>query len=521
MAARVEPAHNLIYAPNDLPLLEPPPNVEGLVQRVQPLLDEPLNDEQIAAIRLSFRYRISLVWGPPGTGKTSALAALVLVHLEAAEESSRPISIALGASNWNAIDDLQGKVLTLTARRRIAIGDYRIPVEFARVRSDYGEPLPSGSPVRDVPRRGPAGQQLIEELAARDRALIVGGTWQQLSKLAGDGGEEPSARWFDLLILDEASQLKVAPAAGYFLLLREEGQVVLAGDPRQLGPIYAFEVRNTAGGLLDCIFTYLSETHGVVTTPLLRNYRTNLEISDWPRRRFYDARYAPVIPDRRLNLVPPPERPATWPAAVTWDPLFSAILDPNLPVVAITYPGLPYTLSNPFEAQIVAALATLYRIALPRDEVNNREFWDRRLGIVSPHRAQVSTIRNLIKSARSIFGDAPPAIDTVDRFQGQERDVILASYVVSDRDFIRSEERFILDPRRFNVTLTRARTKFVLLMSDPLLQHLPADADVARAAAHIQLFVDTYLDKVDRNIELPYVPGAQPTITARLRGYWS
>jgi DNA replication ATP-dependent helicase Dna2 len=73
-------------------------------------------------------------------------------------------------------------------------------------------------------------------------------------------------------------------------------------------------------------------------------------------------------------------------------------------------------------------------------------------------------------------------VDTVDRFQCQERDLIIASYTVADRDFVVSEAEFNLDPRRFNVTLTRTRSKFMVFVSDVVIGHLPSDAEVARDA---------------------------------------
>ena len=54
---------------------------------------------------------------------------------------------------------------------------------------------------------------------------------------------------------------------------------------------------------------------------------------------------------------------------------------------------------------------------------------------------------------------------------------------MADRDFVRSEEEFILNPRRFNVTLTRARSKFVMFVSDAIVQHLPTDVKIAEVAA--------------------------------------
>jgi len=179
------------------------------------------------------------------------------------------------------------------------------------------------------------------------------------------------------------------------------------------------------------------------------------------------------------------------------------------------------TLSNPFEAQMVTALALLYRRILgPSGQgPGDHEFWTEHLGIVTPHRAQMSTIRNLLVDAAGMPMDPPPFVDTVDRFQGQERDLMIASYVVADRDFVAAEEAFILNPRRFNVTLTRARSKFIMFVSDAVLQHLPADADVARDAAHLQLFAENYCTSVMEEVTLPYLESEKiREMTCRLRG---
>lgn len=356
-------------------------------------------------------------------------------------------------------------------------------------------------------------------MEAGDKLLVVGGTWIQLSKLAERVGRTRAAAspWFDLLVIDEASQVKVAPAAGYFLLMKPDAHAVLCGDHKQLGPVYAFVTEDSAQGLFDCIFTYMQETHGIEPVALRRNYRTNVEIATWPKVRFYGGEYESVTPRQRLSLTFPSERPETWPAHLPWSAVWKKILNPELPVVAITYPLLNYTLSNPVEAQAVAALALLLRFG----SVNNTsetDFWANIVGIITPHRAQASSIRNLLREAYPLV--TTPRVATVDGFQGQERDVILASYSVADSDFIRAEEEFILDPRRFNVTLTRARKKFVLFTSDALMEHLPADADIARSAADLQLFVQEYCTVVEEDVELPVIEDGQVRIVrARIRAY--
>lgn len=96
---------------------------------------------------------------------------------------------------------------------------------------------------------------------------------------------------------------------------------------------------------------------------------------------------------------------------------------------------------------------------------------------------------------------------------------MLVSYAVADVDFVGSEAEFILDPRRFNVTLTRARSKFVMFVSEAILQYLPADSQVARDAAHLQLFVEDYCSTVDEELYLPFFEGSNTTMrSCRLRG---
>ena len=534
--SQTDPAHALLYNPQTLSPVRDVPDVEAVGAKLEGYLADPFNERQRRAFARSFTERLSLLWGPPGTGKTTVLAGIVLGWLEKAWEEDVPITIGVGASNYNAIDNLLTPILDLLERRRAQRGDPPIPTRVARVRSSYAQPSSDPRP-EDVDRNSGAGRTLARELEEPVVCTVVGGTWMQLEKLAKsrprdpeEGQDEPGprpqvARWFDLLLIDEASQVGVAYAAAYFLLLNESANVVLAGDHRQLGPIYGFQVDDTEGGLFECVFTYAQDTHGAVRTSLDTNYRTNEEIAAWPRERFYGEGYEAFHPRRRLALrlpSPAPEPPDDWPEGVPWSEQLLRILDPSLPVAVVTYEEQPYTLANPFEAQVVSGLTLLYRRALEAEHGNlaEEEFWGERLGIVTPHRAQMSGVRNLLENAARMRPASLPFVDTVDRFQGQERDLIIASYTVADRDFVASEAEFILSARRFNVTLTRARSKFVMLVSDALVGHLPAEAEVAREAAHLQLFVQNYCSGVDEPISLPFRERGHDTLMpCRLRGH--
>lgn len=89
------------------------------------------------------------------------------------------------------------------------------------------------------------------------------------------------------------------------------------------------------------------------------------------------------------------------------------------------------------------------------------------------------------------------SVDTVERFQGQERALVLASFGLGDTDQIRAEEEFIYSLNRFNVTASRARAKFIALLSRRLVDHLPADRRVLEESRLLKHFVDGFLGQAE------------------------
>lgn len=521
MASKVlEPAHSLFFAPQTLsPQL--PFDPHGALDRVI-YVKNPLNEGQRLAVEDSFAKRVALLWGPPGTGKTDTLAAAVCAWSEAAHATGVPLAICLGAANYAALDHLLKGILQLLQRRQESLA--ALPVVLHRVRSAFSEPCDIPGVV-DVPRSQsptPTAVELVHRLQGGAGLTVVAGTYLQLQRLGRQANSERrgvegavGAPWFDLVVLDEASQMPTSSALCYACLLKPHGHLLVAGDNKQLGPVYTYQVEESRSGLLDCVYAFFLEHHKIQPARLSQNYRTNQDIAAWPSVRFYEEKYSAVHRDRTLRLGPDISRPADWPQWLPFSDVWAQLLDPNAPISVLVHPENTSTVSNAFEARSVACLARAYWNRLKQVEpgLTKSEFWNERLGLVTPHRAQIATIRNLLGDLAP--GESEPSsilVDTVDRFQGQERDLIIGSYVVSDKDFIAGEEEFILDARRFNVTLTRAKAKFILLLSRALLSYLPAEKKTAESAAHLQLFVEQFCERDGTLV----VPAAAEALTCDL-----
>jgi superfamily I DNA and/or RNA helicase len=134
------------------------------------------------------------------------------------------------------------------------------------------------------------------------------------------------------------------------------------------------------------------------------------------------------------------------------------------------------------------------------------DFWDCGVGIVTPHRAQqaltVSRLQNVFPGVPA--SNIRAAVDTVERFQGQQRDVILASFALGDPDAIADEDEFLLSLNRFNVMASRARAKLIVLVSQEVVDHLSSDMAVLQGSALLKGYADLFCSR-RRPMSLGYV----------------
>jgi hypothetical protein len=96
------------------------------------------------------------------------------------------------------------------------------------------------------------------------------------------------------------------------------------------------------------------------------------------------------------------------------------------------------------------------------------------------------------------------SVDTVERFQGQQRDIIIASYTLGDPDQIAEEDEFLMSLNRFNVIASRARAKLVVLVSQEVIGHLAHDIDVLRESRLLKLYAEGFCNNA-RPMLLSYI----------------
>ena len=399
---------------------------ESQVRAFVPALDA---SQQEAFVEAMAAGPVTLVQGPPGTGKTYVLARIVAALAAAGQR------VLVASYTHRAVNN---------ALRMIAAADASLAVVKAGKAS--GADDLRGTRVTGVSsiRRLPDGS---------DSRRVVGATLFSLKAI----WEEAA---FDVVVADEAAQIPLtfAPCA-----LLAAQRFILVGDHRQLGPIV--QGRHPDSLATQSVFAHLATAY---PPALLRTtYRMNAGVNAFPSRVFYDGRLAP---EARVASARFPHRPGG-----PYDELF----DPALPAVLALVEHEGFRTRCLREAQVVAGIV-LDRIVRQRGDPGD-------IAVVSPFRAQLRLIRTLVKRGLDAAGlGAPlPVIDTVERIQGQERDLVVVSLTASDPDHLAGDAAaFFYSGNRLNVTITRARTKLIVVASPLVFTTFPKTlaglADVER-----------------------------------------
>lgn len=410
---------------------------DALEGRLEPAFDEArrerararlrergLNEAQVDAGAAAIAAeRLCLVQGPPGTGKTRLLAELLHALCTAG------CRIALCAFTHRAV---QQALLTL---RRLAPDLPLVKLVHPR----QLEPELLAARVRGVvPGRG----------ALPKSGAVIAGTSFALARL-------PTHEKFHFAVFDEAGQLPIPHAIAGMLLAQ---RWLFFGDHRQLPPVITAEHRDRE--VAASVFERLHALYGSALLDV--TYRMNAPICAAVSELFYGGalRAAPQAAERRMPFVPGGQ--------------LDEVLDPQRPIVLARVDHLQPGMRSVEEANLVADLV---------DEIVRRHgVAAADVAVVAPFRAQARAVRSAIQR-RGLPAHEDLTIDTVERIQGQEREVVIVSLAVGDPDTLDVRASFFFSTNRLNVALSRARCKAIVVASIGAFRALPLDADSLRAAS--------------------------------------
>ncbi|MFZ6031159.1 MAG: DEAD/DEAH box helicase [Chloroflexota bacterium] len=378
-----------------------------------------LNESQVEAVAQAYAADLFyLIQGPPGTGKTLMLARLAQLLVQDG------LRVFVTALTHRAIHNALNKIPQV---------DESIPV------CKVGEQRHAGD--LNVPNFEGFDESRFAEQSG---GYVVGATpfALQTQRLANVE--------FDVVLFDEASQITLPLA---IMGMLAGSKYVFIGDENQLPPVTVFSAE---AATQTSAFAYLAGRGQ--ETMLDITYRLNDVLTEWPSRTFYRSalKASKQAAERRLHLSPEVTR---------WD----FVLDPTAPAVFLDLCHTNTTVRSRIEAEVVSELVLALLVhAVPAEEI----------GVVVPYRAQGRLIRSLLR--RMLMDEETIqklVVDTVERMQGQEREVILVSFATASPKFAAQMAGFLFQPQRLNVAVTRPRAKLILVGSHHMLAADDIDPD--------------------------------------------
>ncbi len=436
---------------------------------------------------------VAIVHGPPGTGKTTTL-------VEAINETlMRESQVLVCAQSNMAVDWISEKLVdrginVLRIGNPTRVNDKMLGFTYERrfeSHADYPQLWAIRKAIRELRKNRKKGSENYHqkmdrlksraaEIELRINSELFGEARVIACTLVGSAHRLLEGMKFGTLFIDEAAQ---ALEAACWIPMKRASRVILAGDHCQLPPTVK-SIAALRAGLGKTLMERIAENKPEVVTLLKIQYRMNDEImrfsSDW----FYGGKVESA-PQIKYRSVLDYDHPITWidtsneenqitiegedapeDSASTSSSVSAANQNSDLNFKE-QFVGESFGRINKAEAEL-----TLLTLAEYFTKIGKQRVLEERIdvGIISPYRAQVQYLKKLIKKYeffkpyRRLI-----SVNTVDGFQGQERDVILISLVRSNDE---GQIGFLKDLRRMNVAMTRARMKLIILGNkDTMTKH--------------------------------------------------
>jgi hypothetical protein len=441
----------------------------------------PKAEQQLFIERVFGKEQIVMLQGPPGTGKTETLQLAVLAHVAAHRAIDR-CRVLMVAPTHKAIHEFVSKLARCWREYCREGGKDLKDLNIYRVLStstssakpiegvtyvNYNEDEDTVAELADHLMN----QATLTPTAAGSDPLILCLTppgLYGLMKKIGDSEPPWGEGFFDLLVVDEASMMRLPELILSGSFLTKSSQILVAGDHRQLPPIQAHNWEKEDRRTLEEMASFLSamdflrllrqEDLGIERISckhpadipaerLCESHRCHSVVAEFLREWVYEKDKIDFRSDQKQTLAA--SKPKSSGLRVA--------LEPENIFVLIVHDEAESFQSNLVEASIVEALV--------------RNVKSEGIGVITPHNAQKGLLKNMLSE-----GCENARIDTVERYQGGEADFIIISSTVSDPDYVRSESDFLLNLNRINVAISRMRKKLIIIASRSIFEFMPQDA---------------------------------------------
>lgn len=387
--------------------------LQGMTKNTQDIIQKSLLAPQVFAIQ-----------GPPGTGKSHTLAKIADIYYREGK------TVLVLANAHQAVNNALSRIKKENPESRVI---------------KIGQPLKTENLALDIP--------VIKDYSAyqkkhKTQNIIVGMT---LATALVQLGVRRFGLYPHVMLIDEASQITL-PAASVLGIYRAPSMIFL-GDDKQLPPIFVKE----DGPFSLSIFEHLKKRFPQACMTLNKTYRLNGPICEMVNNYFYKDSASPTLftsfyPDKRWSL---PHR------SVADNSVINHVLNSSESLCYINISSEKSTEQNPEEARFVAALIeAFYKAGGSADEVC----------VGTPYRKQVKEIVSCLVNRKIA---ELPVIDTPERLQGIDREMVILSMCSSDPEYSKQHANFIFNKNRLNVMISRAKTKIVLCSSQNLLTASP------------------------------------------------
>ncbi|WP_457558962.1 AAA domain-containing protein [Candidatus Harpocratesius sp.] len=488
---------------------------------------------QKEAICLALNSYIHAIQGPPGTGKSQTITTLIdeyICRIKQKFGKNIPIKILITAFSYAAIRVLIDKIRL--SKDQLGNQTQAASMQLIFLHSEMIEPIediPGLPHIDDLTHKSGGGwlwngqKRIITKKKPLQNVLkdkfILFGNAHQLYHIPTCTIPQIS---FDLIIVDEASQvptdhflaslqfvhpsiLSISPISSLNSIKNvplqysddeieeinsnEITQIVIVGDYFQLPPVQPVEPPKKVEQILGSLYSYYVRHHGISQTQLQINYRSHPDIVEFTRQLSLYQNLKAHFKAIKLSLSG--KLPSSSPKWI------EEVFKPERVVCTIIHEYDFEIAISPIEAFLISKIVLYYWKSLNIKTVDEeRKFWLESVGVVSPHNAQGRQIlrqvflemtdkkhRLTLLSDEELMRCLQATIYSVEKFQGSDRDMIIASVGISDKDHLKKEEEFIYDLNRFNVLTSRAKRKLIYICSRAFLEYIPHDKLLINYAA--------------------------------------